>query len=75
MEDIYTNKLQKYITFVSDIINNWEFIGRPHTNKSDYGWRKIFKENKLKIEKNNILKKYTYLFLFFLLKIIPLSLW
>jgi hypothetical protein len=73
MEDIYTNKLQKYITFVSDIINNWEFIGRPHTNKSDYGWRKIFKENKLKIEKNNILKKYTYLFLFFLLKIIPLS--
>jgi len=51
MEDIYSSKFQKYITFVADSINNWEFIGHPHTNKSDEEWRKIFIENKLKIEK------------------------
>jgi len=51
MEDIYTNKFQKIITFIADSINNWEFIGHPHSNKSDKEWRFIFKKNNLKIEK------------------------
>lgn len=51
MEDIYTNKLQKYTTFIADSINNWEFFGHPHTNKTDVEWRQIFEKNKLKIEK------------------------
>jgi len=35
MEDIYESTFQKYITFIADSINNWEFIGHPHTNMTD----------------------------------------
>ena len=51
MEDIYTNYFQKIITFIADSINNWEFIGHPHTNKTDQQWRELFKKNSMKIEK------------------------
>lgn len=61
MEDIYTTRLQKYITFIADSINNWEFKGHPHTNKTDVGWKQVFMENKLKIEKVNY---YNFLFFF-----------
>ncbi|MBT8220085.1 MAG: class I SAM-dependent methyltransferase [Bacteroidia bacterium] len=42
MEDIYETTIQKYITFIADSINNWEFAGHPHTNMTDDEWRKLF---------------------------------
>ena len=51
MENIYSNIFQKHITFIADSINNWEFSGHPHTNKTDEQWREIFDRNNLKIEK------------------------
>lgn len=51
MEDIYDNFFQKYFTWYCDSLNNWEFIGHPHTNRTDDGWRKLFKELNLEIEK------------------------
>ncbi len=50
MEDIYENTFQKYITFVADSINNWEFMGHPHSNRSDEGWKNTFKKYELNIE-------------------------
>ncbi len=60
MEDIYESTFQKYITFVADSINNWEFIGHPHTNKTDTEWQQLFLEEKLEISE----KEY-YDFLYF----------
>lgn len=42
MEDVYSNPLQKYITWFTDSIVNWEFSTHPHTNKTDDEWRKLF---------------------------------
>lgn len=60
MEDIYESTFQKYITFIADSINNWEFIGHPHTNMTDEEWKNIFIKNHL-----NIIKSEYYDFLFF----------
>lgn len=49
MEDIYENVFQKYVTWIADSINNWEFIGHPHTNKTDEEWKKIFNKNNLTV--------------------------
>lgn len=43
IEDIYKNTAQKYFTFVVDSLVNLEFFGHPHTNKSDVGWKMLFK--------------------------------
>ncbi len=51
MEDIYENVFQKYFTWYCDSLNNWEFIGHPHTNRNDTEWRKLFDEMDLEIEK------------------------
>ncbi len=51
MEDIYDNIFQKYFTWYCDSLNNWEFIGHPHTNRTDEGWRKLFTEYNLEVEK------------------------
>jgi ubiquinone/menaquinone biosynthesis C-methylase UbiE len=47
MEDIYENTFQKYSTYIADSINNWEFIGHPHTNKNDKEWKRVFDQNGL----------------------------
>lgn len=49
MEDIYTNKVQKHLTFLADSIVNQEFSGHPHTNKTDLEWKSIFKDQGLKL--------------------------
>ncbi|MEM7007764.1 MAG: methyltransferase domain-containing protein [Thermodesulfobacteriota bacterium] len=49
IEDIYSNTLQKYLTFAADSIVNLEFRGHPHTNKNDSGWLKLFDELGLKL--------------------------
>ena len=51
MEDIFTNPIQKYLTFVVDSILNFEFLNHPHTNKSDQDWRKLFKQLSLRVMK------------------------
>jgi ubiquinone/menaquinone biosynthesis C-methylase UbiE len=49
MEDLYTNNIQKQLTFFADSLNNWEFIGHPHTNKDDQGWKNCFEELGLEV--------------------------
>lgn len=49
MEDVYSNWFRKYITYFFDSLLNWEFIGHPHTNKSDAEWKKTFDSLGLKL--------------------------
>ena len=49
MEDIFTNVIQKHLTFFTDSLVNLEFEGHPHTNLDDEGWRQLFTELKLDI--------------------------
>lgn len=61
IEDIYSNPIQKYLTFFVDSIVNMEFSGHPHSNKSDCEWRNTFKELGLKLKA----AKYDRLLFFF----------
>lgn len=38
IEDVYKSRLQKYLTWFTDSLLNFEFKGHPHTNKSRVGW-------------------------------------
>jgi len=61
IEDVYTNQLHKYLTFFTDSLFNFEFIGHPHSNKTETEWEKLFKDLKLKIKdkrKDKVLKFY-----------------
>jgi hypothetical protein len=49
MEDIYDNNFQKYLTYFFDSLVNFEFIGHPHSNKSDQEWKKEFRDLNLKL--------------------------
>ncbi len=51
MEDVYESPLQKYITWFTDSLVNWEFYGHPHTNRTDSEWRELFERNELVVEK------------------------
>lgn len=42
IEDIYRTPLQRRLTKIADSITNLEFIGHPHTNRDDDGWRSTF---------------------------------
>lgn len=42
MEDIYTNLVQKYLTWFVDSLVNKEFWGHPHTNRTDTEWKATF---------------------------------
>ena len=61
MEDIYESPFQKYITWVTDSVVNWEFYGHPHTNRTDLEWKQLFERNGLKLEK---VECYRFLFFF-----------
>ncbi len=43
MEDTYKTSIQKLFTFFMDSFYNLEFIGHPHTNKTEKEWEKVFK--------------------------------
>ena len=43
VEDIFNGWWHKQITFFLDSLLNLEFIGHPHSNRSDSGWRNLFK--------------------------------
>ncbi len=49
IEDVYTNTLQKYLTFFTDSVLNLEFAGHPHNNRPDVEWRNTFKRLGLKL--------------------------
>lgn len=49
IEDIYTNKFHKYLTYFFDSLLNLEFINHPHTNKNDTRWKETFKLLGLKL--------------------------
>ena len=51
MEDIYENRFQKYVTWFTDSLVNWEFFGHPHTNRTDAEWKELFQRNGLAVEK------------------------
>ena len=61
IEDIYSNPIQKYLTYFVDSIVNMEFLGHPHSNKSDRCWRQLFNELGLKLKE----AKYDRFILFF----------
>ena len=50
VEDIYSNPIQKYLTFIVDSIVNMEFAGHPHSNKSDTEWKITFNKLGLKLK-------------------------
>ncbi len=49
MEDIYSNALQRELTFFTDSLVNLEFAGHPHSNKTDAEWLALFKSMGLKL--------------------------
>ena len=61
MEDIYESSFQKYITWFTDSLVNWEFYGHPHTNQTDADWKELFERNGLVVEK---VEYYRFLFFF-----------
>jgi SAM-dependent methyltransferase len=49
IEDIYTNKWQKYLTYTVDSLVNLEGKEHPHNNHTDAEWREIFRALDLEI--------------------------
>lgn len=44
IEDIYSSRWQRRLTWWLDSLLNWEFTGHPHNNRSDLEWRNAFRE-------------------------------
>ena len=42
VEDVHRGTAHKYFTFAMDSLVNLEFVGHPHTNRSDGEWRATF---------------------------------
>ncbi|MFN2340148.1 MAG: class I SAM-dependent methyltransferase [Halanaerobium sp.] len=62
IEDVYNSQLQKYLTYFTDSLFNFEFVGHPHTNKKDQEWKKLFKKLNLELRaerEDQVLKFYT----------------
>jgi ubiquinone/menaquinone biosynthesis C-methylase UbiE len=56
MEDLHASTFQKYATFIMDSIYNNEYLGHPHSNKTEREWEEVFNNLGLKIiarEKND----------------------
>lgn len=49
MEDIYSNWLQRELTFFTDSLVNLEFAHHPHSNKTDAEWLALFQQMRLKL--------------------------
>lgn len=56
VEDINENKFRKYLTNFLDSLYNLEFIGHPHSNKTDQEWKSLFKKLELKIKDMEYIK-------------------
>ena len=44
VEDIFASPIEKYLTYFIDSVQNQEFRGHPHTNKTDAGWKLLFEQ-------------------------------
>ena len=64
VEDVYRNWWDRLNIFFWDGFLNLEFIGHPHSNKSDEGWKKLFKKLGfvLKAEKSGGIREIIYKF-------------
>ncbi|HSX35014.1 MAG TPA: class I SAM-dependent methyltransferase [Candidatus Saccharimonadales bacterium] len=51
IEDVHNSTLHKYLTMFMDSLFNLEFIGHPHSNKSDAQWRDVFQRLGWKLSK------------------------
>lgn len=50
IEDIYSNKIQQYLTYWTDSIVNLEFNGHPHSNRTDKMWKQTFQKLGMQLE-------------------------
>ena len=50
IEDIYKNKIHKYLTNFLDSLYNLQFIEHPHSNKTDKEWQLLFEKLGLEIK-------------------------
>lgn len=48
MEDVYTNFLEKMLTWIGCSLFNHEIVKHPHSNKRDEEWREAFDKLELK---------------------------
>jgi ubiquinone/menaquinone biosynthesis C-methylase UbiE len=66
IEEVYENLIRNYATFIWDSVVNIEFIGHPHSNKTDEAWKETFKIIGLKLKSEDerilfgFLKENTY---------------
>jgi ubiquinone/menaquinone biosynthesis C-methylase UbiE len=51
IEDVYTTKPHRYVTYLIDSLLNLEFFGHPHGNRDDSGWKEVFESKNLEIMK------------------------
>lgn len=58
IEDVFTNPIHKYVTYFVDSLLNLEFIGHPHSNKSDAEWRRVFADMGLTLVKTTTMKSF-----------------
>jgi ubiquinone/menaquinone biosynthesis C-methylase UbiE len=58
IEDVHYNWPHKLITMLLDSLFNLEFIGHPHSNKSDAEWRAVFAKLGLKITAEKSVKSF-----------------
>lgn len=42
IEDVYRTRARRYATAVVDSLLTLEFLGHPHSNRTDAGWRRLF---------------------------------
>lgn len=47
VEDVYGSIVGKISTRIMDSVSNLEFVGHPHTNKTDRGWKRCFSQLQL----------------------------
>ena len=57
MEEIYENKIQKYLTYFIDNLFNLEFGGNQHTNRTDMEWKSLFQILGLVVKKSTYEKR------------------
>lgn len=58
IEDVYTSTPHKYATFFMDSLLNVEFVGHPHTNRTDAAWHQTFKRLGLKVAAEESMKSF-----------------
>lgn len=44
MEDVFSGPWQEFVTHMVDSLVNLQFIGHPHTNRTDQGWKDAFEK-------------------------------